>query len=53
MAGLLWTINGGKLAELYREWAVIERRNDKSRQIFHRRRQDVATITFPWALSPR
>ena len=52
-AGLLWTINGGKLAELHREWAVIERGNDKSRQIFHRRRQDEAMITFPWALSPR
>jgi hypothetical protein len=52
-AGLLWAINGGKLAELYREWAVIERGNDKSRQIFHRRRQDEAMVTFPWALSPR
>jgi hypothetical protein len=52
-AGLLWAINGGKLAELHREWAVIERGNDKSRQIFHRRRQDEAMITFPWALSPR
>jgi hypothetical protein len=52
-AGLLWAINGGKLAQLHREWAVIERRNDKSRQIFHRRRQDEVMITFPWALSPR
>jgi len=52
-AGLLWAINGGKLAELHREWAVIERGNDKSRQIFHRRRQDEAMVTFPWALSPR
>jgi hypothetical protein len=52
-AGLLWAINGGKLAQLHREWAVIERGNDKSRQIFHRRRQDEAMITFPWALSPR
>jgi hypothetical protein len=52
-AGLLWAINGGKLAELHREWAVIERGNNKSRQIFHRRRQDEAMITFPWALSPR
>jgi hypothetical protein len=52
-AGLLWAINGGKLAELHRDWAVIERGNDKSRQIFHRRRQDEAMVTFPWALSPR
>jgi hypothetical protein len=48
-AGLLWAINGGKLAELHREWAVIERGNDKSRQIYHRRRQDRTIITLPWA----
>jgi hypothetical protein len=35
-AGLLWAINGGKLVELYRDWAVIERRQDKSRQVYHR-----------------
>jgi hypothetical protein len=52
-AGLLWAINGGKLAELHREWAVIERGNDKSRRIFHRRRQEEAMVTFPWAMSPR
>jgi hypothetical protein len=23
-AGLLWAINGGKLLELHRDWAVIE-----------------------------
>jgi hypothetical protein len=52
-AGLLWAINGGKLAELHRDWAVIARGSDKSRQIFHRRRQDKSTVTLPWALSPR
>jgi hypothetical protein len=47
-AGLLWAINGSELAQLHREWAVIERGKDKSRQIFHRRRQDEATVVLPW-----
>jgi hypothetical protein len=46
-AGLLWAINGGNLVELYRDWAVIERRRDKSRQVYHRRRQDEARVTLP------
>jgi hypothetical protein len=47
-AGLLWAINGGKLVELHRDWAVIERQQDKSRQVYHRRRQDEAHVTLPW-----
>jgi hypothetical protein len=47
-AGLLWAINGGKLVELHRDWAIIERRQDKSRQVYHRRRQDEAQVTLPW-----
>jgi hypothetical protein len=47
-AGLLWAINGGNLVELHRDWAVIERRRDKSRQVHHRRRQDEAQVTLPW-----
>jgi hypothetical protein len=47
-AGLLWVINGGKLVELYRDWAVIERQQDKSRQVHHQRRQDNAHVTLPW-----
>ena len=47
-AGLLWAINGGNLVELHRDWVVIERRHDKSRQIYHRRRQDEAQVTLPW-----
>jgi hypothetical protein len=50
-AGLLWAINGGKLAELHRDWAVIARAN--ARQIFHRRRQNESMVTLPWALSPK
>jgi hypothetical protein len=47
-AGLLWAINGGNLLELYRDWAVIERQQDKSRQVHHRRRQDEAHVALPW-----
>ena len=47
-AGLLWAINGGKLVELHRDWAVIERAQDRSRQVYHRRRQDEARVTLPW-----
>jgi hypothetical protein len=47
-AGLLWAINGGKLVELHRDWAVIERGNDKSRQIYHRR-HDKTMVVLPWA----
>jgi hypothetical protein len=47
-AGLLWAINGGKLIELHRDWAVIERQQDKSQHVYHRRRQDEAHVTLPW-----
>jgi hypothetical protein len=47
-AGLLWLINGGRLVELYRDWAVIERAEDRSRRVYHRRRPDVANVTLPW-----
>ena len=47
-AGLLWAVNGGKLVELRRDGAVIERRQDKSRQVYHRRRQDGVHVTLPW-----
>ena len=47
-AGLLWAINGGKLVELHRDWAVTERQQDKSRHVYHRRRQDEAQVTLPW-----
>jgi hypothetical protein len=47
-AGLLWAINGGKLVELHRDWAVIERGRDKTRHVYHRRRQDKAHVGLPW-----
>jgi len=47
-AGLLWAINGGRLVELHRDWAVIERASDRSRQVHHRERPKAANITLPW-----
>jgi hypothetical protein len=47
-AGLLWAINGGRLCDLYRDWAAIERAADRSRRVYHRRAQDMANVTLPW-----
>jgi hypothetical protein len=47
-AGLLWGINGGKLLELRRDWAVIELAANRSRRVFQRRRLDAANTTLPW-----
>jgi hypothetical protein len=47
-AGLLWAINGGRLVELHRDWAVIERAEDRSRRVYHRRHSDAANVTLPW-----
>jgi hypothetical protein len=48
-AGLLWAVNGGKLVELHRDWAVIERAEDRSRRVHHRRRPNAANVTLPWS----
>jgi len=47
-AGLLWAINGGKLIELHRDWAVVERAADRSNQTHHRRCRAPANVTLPW-----
>jgi hypothetical protein len=47
-AGLLWAINGGRLVELHRDWAVIELAGNGSRYIFERRRVDAGKVTLPW-----
>ena len=47
-AGLLWAINGGRLVELRRDWAVIERASDRSQHVHHRERPKAANITLPW-----
>jgi hypothetical protein len=47
-AGLLWAIKGGRLVELRRDWAVIERASDRSRHVHQRERPKAADITLPW-----
>ena len=47
-AGLLWAINGGRLVELHRDWAVIELAANGSRHVFERRRVDAGNVTLPW-----
>ena len=39
-AGLLWAINGGRLVELHRDWAVIDVPVLRSKRIFSRRNVD-------------
>jgi hypothetical protein len=46
-AGLLWAINGGRLVELHRNWAIIEVPVNRSR-VFYRRNVDPAKISLPW-----
>ena len=47
-AGLLWAINGGRLVELHRDWAVIELAANGSRHVFERRRVDAGKVTLSW-----
>src|SRR5262249_46147060 len=47
-AGLLWIINGGRLVELRRDWAVVELAENGWQRIFDRRRPDAANFTLPW-----
>jgi hypothetical protein len=47
-AVLLWAINGGRLVELRRDWAVVQRASDQSRQVHQRERPKAANITLPW-----
>jgi hypothetical protein len=48
-AGLLWAINGGRLVELHREWAVIDLAVNRSQRIFDHRKLHPAKMTLPWA----
>jgi hypothetical protein len=47
-AGLLWAVNGGRLVELHRDWAVIDVPVNRSQRIFYRRNVDAAKVTLPW-----
>ena len=48
-AGLVWAISAGRVVELRRDWALIERAEDRSRRVYYRRRPDAANA-LPWML---
>jgi hypothetical protein len=52
-AGLLWQVSGGRIIELHRDWAVIDRPVNRSPHTFSRRNVDPEKITLPWHLRPR
>jgi hypothetical protein len=54
-AGLLWHVNGGRIIELHRDWAVIDRPVNTSQSVFYRRDVKQEKITLPWMfdLPPR
>jgi len=47
-AGLLWAVNGGKLLELHRDWAVIELPVNRSQRTFSRRDVAAEKVSLPW-----
>ena len=49
-AGLLWHVNGGKIIELHRTWAVIDDPVNRSPRTFYRRNIAPEQITLPWML---
>jgi hypothetical protein len=48
IAGLLWSVNGGRVIELHRGWAMIEHAHNGSRRNFDQRRPPKANLTLPW-----
>ena len=50
--GLLWTINGGRIVELHREWAVVEVAGSESRVTYNRLHPDGwLHVRLPWELT--
>jgi hypothetical protein len=48
VAGLLWAVNGGRVIEIHRGWAMIEQANNGSRRNFDQRRSRQGNLTLPW-----
>jgi hypothetical protein len=48
--GLLWSLAGGKLVELHRDWAIVEGSAGSSRRVVDRRRVTLAKMILPWQL---
>jgi hypothetical protein len=51
-AGLLWVMDGGKLVDLRRDWAVIDCPVRRSPRNYSRREMDQEKVTLPWHLRP-
>ena len=47
-AGLLWAMNGGRLVELHRDWAVIDVPLQTRQRVFDRRKVERTKISLPW-----
>ena len=47
-AGLLWAMNGGRLVELHRDWAVIDMPLQNRERVFYRRNVERTKISLPW-----
>src|SRR5262249_15932520 len=47
-AGLLWAMNGGRLVELHRDWAVIDMPLQTRQRVFYRRNVERNKISLPW-----
>ena len=52
-AGLVSSISAGRVVELHRDWALIERAEDRSRRVYDRRRPDAANVTALDVLAAR
>ena len=50
-AGLLWFINGGRIVELHRGWAILEVPGRESRISYNRQRSDTPNGRLPWELT--
>jgi hypothetical protein len=50
IAGLLWSVTGGRVVELHRGRATIEQANNGPRRTFDQRRHRQANLTLPWSI---
>jgi hypothetical protein len=44
-------VNGGRIIELHRDWAVIDRPVNRSQGVFYRRNIAKQRVVLPWTLS--
>jgi hypothetical protein len=48
IAGLLWSVNGGRVIEIHLGWASITDANNGFHRTFEKRRPRQASLTLPW-----